>query len=67
MATIKVIIYDDFGHEIGLHEKTMKSSLHDFDAIEAEVEQFRQEIMPEITKILLESQQKAFKKKSTKK
>ena len=45
----------------------MKSSLHDFDAIEAEVEQFRQEMMPEITKILLESEQKAFKKKSIKK
>jgi hypothetical protein len=63
MATIKVIIYDDFGHEIGLQEKIMKSSFHDFDAMEEEVEQFRQEIMPEITKILLESQQKAFKKK----
>ena len=63
MATIKVIIYDDFGHEIGLYEKTVKSSLHDFDAIEAEVEQFRQEMMPEITKILPESEQKAFKKK----
>lgn len=41
MATIKVIIYDDFGCEIGLQEKTMKSSLHDFDAIEDELEQFR--------------------------
>lgn len=67
MATIKVTIYDDFGHEIGLQEKIMKSSLGDFDAIEEEVERFRQEIMPEITKILLESQQKAFKKKSIKK
>jgi hypothetical protein len=34
MATIKVTIYDDFGHEIGLQEKIMKSTLHDFDAIE---------------------------------
>lgn len=67
MATIKVIIYDDFGHEIGIQEKTMKSSLHDFDAIEEEVVLFRQKVMPEITKILLESQQKAFKKKSIKK
>jgi hypothetical protein len=65
MATIKVIIYDDFGKEIGLREKTMKSSLNDFDSIEEEVELFRQEVLPEITKILLESEQKAFKKKST--
>ena len=63
MATIKVTIYDDFGQEIGIKEKTMKSVLHDFDAIEEEVEQFRKEVMPEITKILLESQQKEFKKK----
>ena len=38
MATIKVTIYDDFGREIGLQEKKMKSSLHDFDAIEEEVD-----------------------------
>ena len=63
MASIKVTIYDDFGHEIGIKEKTMKSSLHDFDAIEEEVEEFRQEVMPEITKTLLESHQKSFKKK----
>lgn len=67
MARIKVTIYDDFGNEIALQEKTMKSSFHDFDAIEDEVEQFRKEIMPEITKTLLETQQKAFKKKSIKK
>lgn len=67
MATIKITIYDDFGHEIGLQEKAMNSSLHDFDALEEAVEEFRQEVMPEITKILLESQQKAFKKKFTEK
>jgi hypothetical protein len=63
MATIKIIIYDDFGREIGLREKTMNIFENDFDAIEEGVEQFRQEILPEISKILLESQQQDFKKK----
>lgn len=67
MATIKVTIYDDFGKEIGLREKTMKSSVKDFDTIEEEVELFRQEVLPEITKILLQSQQIDFKKKPIKK
>lgn len=66
MARIKVIIYDDLGHEIGLREKTINSSEHNFDAIEEAVEQFRRELLPEISKLLLESQQQEFKKKSIK-
>jgi hypothetical protein len=67
MTTIKIIIYDDFGREIGLREKKISISENDFDSIEEGVEEFRQEILPEISKILLESQQKEFKKKPTEK
>jgi hypothetical protein len=63
MAKIKVTIYDDFGNEIGQKEKKLDKGIDNLDLIEDQVEELRQEMLPEITKILLQSSQDAFKKK----
>ncbi len=63
MATIKLIIYNDLGEEIGVREKILESGVGTLDEIESSVELFRQSMLPEITKVLLEDKQSTFKKK----
>jgi hypothetical protein len=63
MAKIKLTIYDDFGNEISQKEKKLDKGIDNLDLIEDQVEELRQEMLPEITKILLQSSQDAFKKK----
>jgi hypothetical protein len=64
MAKIKLIIYNDLGDEIGIREKTLSEGVDNLDNIESSVESFRQEMLPEVSKILLASTQSDFKKKS---
>ena len=63
MAKIKLIIYNDLGEEIGVREKILESGIETLDEIESSVELFRQSMLPEITKVLLEDKQSIFKKK----
>ena len=63
MAKIKLIIYNDLGDEIGVREKILASGVDTLDDIESSVELFRQAMLPEITKVLLDDKQATFKKK----
>ena len=65
MAKIKLIIYNDLGEEIGVREKILESGVETLDEIESSIELFRQSILPEITKVLLEDKQSTFKKKQS--
>ena len=65
MAKIKLTIYNDLGEEIGVRETTLSNGVETLDQIESSVELFRQSILPEITKVLLEDNQSNFKKKYT--
>lgn len=63
MATIRLTIYDDEGNEITSTQQVLASQLDTIDQIEAAVENFRQKALPQVSKTLLEQNQKAFKKK----
>ena len=63
MATIKITILDDFGHEIGNKEQELPTDLDTIDKIESAVETFRRQMLPQISKHLLEASQEAYKKK----
>lgn len=63
MASIRLTIYDDEGNEITTTQQALASELDTMNKIEAAVEGFRQQALPEVTKTLLEQSQKMFKKK----
>jgi hypothetical protein len=63
MATIRLIIYDDEGNEITTTQQVLASELDTIAKIESAVEDFRQQVLPQVSKTLLEQSQKVFKKK----
>lgn len=63
MASIRLTIYDDEGNELATTQQGLASELDTIDKIEAAVEEFRQQALPQVSKTLLEQNQKAFKKK----
>lgn len=63
MAAIRLTIYDDEGKEITTTQQALAAELDTIDKIEAAVEEFRQQALPQVSKTLLEQSQKAFKKK----
>ena len=63
MATIRLTIYDDEGNEITTTQQVLASELDTINKIEAAVEDFRQQALPQVSKTLLEQSQKVFKKK----
>jgi len=63
MATIRLTIYDDEGNEITTTQQVLASELDTINKIEAAVEAFRQQALPQVSKTLLEQSQKMFKKK----
>jgi hypothetical protein len=65
MASIKIIILDDFGQEVCTKEQKLVGVLDNIANIEAEVELFRRQMLPEISKHFLEASQEAYKKKDT--
>jgi|GEM_PF-4023540 len=65
MASIRLTLYDDLGQEIRTTQQDLSTDLGSMTKIEAAVERFRQQMLPEIAKTLLDQQQKDFKKKWT--
>jgi hypothetical protein len=63
MATIRLTIYDDEGNEIATTQQALASELDTINKIEAAVEKFRLQALPQVSKTLLEQSQKVFKKK----
>jgi hypothetical protein len=63
MATIRLTIYDDEGNEIATTQQALATQLDTIYKIEAAVEDFRQQALPQVSKTLLEQSQKTFKKK----
>ncbi len=62
MATIRLTIYDDEGNELQTTQQTLAPQLDTIDKIESAVETFRQQALPQVSKVLLEQGQKIFKK-----
>ena len=62
MVKIRLIIYNDLGEEIKVREKILESGVETLDDMGSSVELFRQSMLPEITKVLLEDKQSALKK-----
>lgn len=63
MASIKLILTDDNGTEIGVHSYTLGSELTTLSQIEEIVESTRPQLLCDITHDLLEKAQSEYKKK----
>ncbi len=62
MAQVKVTVADDDGNVIGVHDYILGSGLNTLSKAEASIEQLRPQMLCDITKDLLEEEQKSFKK-----
>ncbi|MBA4185532.1 MAG: hypothetical protein H0X49_16195 [Acidobacteria bacterium] len=62
MAQLKVILTDDFGHEISYHEYVVGEEINNLSRIERKVEELRPQILSDITKDLLTHEQSEYKK-----
>jgi hypothetical protein len=63
MAQVKVTVTDDDGKVIGVHDYGLDSELNTLSKMEVSIEQLRPRMLSDITKDLLEEEQKSFKKK----
>lgn len=63
MSKVKVTVTDDDGNVIGVHDYTLESELNTLSKMEVSIEQLRPRMLSDITKDLLEEEQKSFKKK----
>ncbi len=62
MAQLKVILTDDFGHEISYHEYVVGEEINNLSRIERKVEELRPQILSDITRDLLLHEQAEYKK-----
>lgn len=62
MAQLKVILTDDFGHEVSSHEYVVGEEINNLSRIERKVEELRPQILSDITKDLLTHEQSEYKK-----
>lgn len=63
MAKVKVTVTDDDGNVMGVHDYTLESELNTLSKMELSIEELRPRMLSDITKDLLEEEQKSFKKK----
>lgn len=60
--SIELVLKDEFGNVIKNLNKEIKIKENSFDDIESEIYNFRKEELPELQKLILESEQSKFKK-----
>jgi len=63
MGQVKVTVTDDDGKVIGVHDYNLDSELNTLSKMEISIEELRPQMLSDITKDLLEEEQKRFKKK----
>jgi hypothetical protein len=63
MAQVKVTVADDDGNVIRVHDYILESGFNTLSKVEGSIEQLRPRMLSDITKDLLEEEQKSFKKK----
>ncbi len=63
MAQVKVTVTDNDGKVIGVHDYRLEEQLNTLSKMEVSIERLRPQMLSDITKDLLEEEQKSFKKK----
>ena len=63
MAQAKIVITDDEGTIIGMHEYELKKGMSRLSEMEIEIEQLRPQILGDVMKDLLENEQESYEKK----
>ena len=63
MAQVKVILTDDEGQELGTHAYALAPELTTLGQMEASLEELRPQLLSDLTRDLLEEEQRRFQKK----